>query len=99
VAREFWKRAGVSERSPLRTLVHLLAQGQGGSCAFAHVDADTVNSDGYCERVLRLLHVDGSIAVDNVSWSCFGAAPAGDDSDAGAARASSSRMGPEDRVD
>lgn len=105
MARACWERAGVAGKIELRiapamrTLDHLLAQGHGGSFDFAYVDADKINSEEYYERALRLIRVNGLIAVDNVFWDGFAADPTVDDPDTRAVRALNSKMGHDDRVD
>jgi predicted O-methyltransferase YrrM len=72
IAREYWARAGLSERIELRlgpaiaSLDVLLAEGQEGSFDFAFVDAEKTEYPDYYERTLRLLRSGGLMLIDNV---------------------------------
>ena len=74
VAREYWDRAGLSEKIDLRlapaneTLSTLIDDGEGASFDFAFIDADKTGYHEYYEQCLILLRSGGLIAVDNVLW-------------------------------
>ena len=82
IAREFWHRAGVSERIDLRiapaldTLDGLLNDGQAGQFDMAFVDADKTNYPAYYERCFELVRPGGLILFDNTLWSGAVADPA-----------------------
>ena len=105
IAREHWERAGVASKIDLRvapaieTLDALLAEGGAGTFDFAYIDADKRNGDGYYERVLRLLRVNGLMAIDNVFWGGAVADPAADDRNLRAIRALNAKMCCDDRVE
>jgi predicted O-methyltransferase YrrM len=75
IAKDFWGRAGVSEKIDLRiapaleTLEKLIAEGKAGSFDLAFIDADKRNYENYYERALTLLRPGGLILIDNVLWS------------------------------
>ncbi len=75
IAKDFWGRAGVSEKIDLRiapaleTLEKLIAEGEAESFDLAFIDADKRNYENYYERALTLLRPDGLILIDNVLWS------------------------------
>jgi predicted O-methyltransferase YrrM len=75
IAKDFWERAGVSEKIDLRiapaleTLEKLIAAGEMGSFDLAFIDADKRNYENYYERALTLLRPGGLILIDNVLWS------------------------------
>lgn len=86
VARDFWARAGVSQKIDLRlapagdTLQGLIDEGQQASFDFAFIDADKTAYLEYYEQCLTLLRPGGVVAVDNVLWG--GAVLAAQDGDA-----------------
>ncbi len=75
IAKNFWGRAGVSEKIDLRiapaleTLEKLITEGEAESFDLAFIDADKRNYENYYERVLILLRPGGLILIDNVLWS------------------------------
>ncbi len=75
IAKDFWGRAGVSEKIDLRiapaleTLEKLIAEGEAESFDLAFIDADKRNYENYYERALTLLRPGGLILIDNVLWS------------------------------
>lgn len=75
IAKDFWARAGVSEKIDLRiapaleTLEKLIIEGETGSFDLAFIDADKRNYENYYERALILLRPGGLILIDNVLWS------------------------------
>jgi predicted O-methyltransferase YrrM len=75
IAKDFWGRAGVSEKIDLRiapaleTLEKLIAEGEIGSFDLAFIDADKRSYENYYERALTLLRPGGLILIDNVLWS------------------------------
>jgi predicted O-methyltransferase YrrM len=75
IAKDFWARAGVSEKIDLRiapaleTLETLITEGETGSFDLAFIDADKRNYENYYERALTLLRPGGLILIDNVLWS------------------------------
>ena len=75
IAKDFWGRAGVSEKIDLRiapaleTLEKLIAAGEMGSFDLAFIDADKRNYENYYERAITLLRPGGWILIDNVLWS------------------------------
>ena len=75
IAKDFWGRAGVSEKIDLRiapaleTLEKLITEGEAESFDLAFIDADKRNYENYYERALILLRPGGLILIDNVLWS------------------------------
>ena len=75
IAKDFWERAGVSEKIDLRiapaleTLDQLISEDETGSFDLAFIDADKRNYENYYERALTLLRPGGLILIDNVLWS------------------------------
>ena len=75
IAKDFWAKAGVSEKIDLRiapaleTLEKLIVEGEAESFDLAFIDADKRNYENYYERVLTLLRPGGLILIDNVLWS------------------------------
>ena len=75
ITKDFWARAGVSEKIDLRiapaleTLETLIIEGETGSFDLAFIDADKRNYENYYERALILLRPGGLILIDNVLWS------------------------------
>ena len=75
IAKDFWKKAGVSEKIDLRiapaleTLDQLISEEETESFDLAFIDADKRNYENYYERALTLLRPGGLILIDNVLWS------------------------------
>jgi predicted O-methyltransferase YrrM len=75
IAREFWQKAGVSEKIELRlapaleTLESLHLTGWQEKFDFAFIDADKGNYWHYYEGILPLMRPGGAIAIDNTLWS------------------------------
>jgi len=75
IAKDFWAKAGVSEKIDLRiapaleTLEKLITDGETESFDLAFIDADKRNYENYYERALTLLRPGGLILIDNVLWS------------------------------
>ena len=75
IAKDFWTRAGVSEKIDVRiapaleTLEKLITEGEAESFDLAFIDADKRNYENYYERALILLRPGGLILIDNVLWS------------------------------
>jgi len=75
IAKDFWGKAGVSEKIDLRiapaleTLEKLITDGETRSFDLAFIDADKRNYENYYERALILLRPGGLILIDNVLWS------------------------------
>jgi caffeoyl-CoA O-methyltransferase len=105
IARQYWDRAGVAGKIDLRlapaleTLDALLAAGHTGAFDFAYIDADKGNADRYYERVLRLVRVNGLIAMDNVFWAGRVADPATADLTTQSIKALNAKICCDDRVD
>lgn len=105
IARQHWLAAGVADRIELLlqpatlTLDELLASGQAGSFDFAFIDADKSNYDSYYEKALRLLRVNGVIAIDNVLWSGAVVDDARQDADTIAIRALNEKLRGDERVE
>jgi predicted O-methyltransferase YrrM len=74
IAKDFWARAGVSEKIDLRiapaleTLDQLISE-ETENFDLAFIDADKRNYENYYERALTLLRPGGLILIDNVLWS------------------------------
>ena len=75
IAKDFWTRAGVSEKIDVRiapaleTLEKLITEGEAESFDLAFIDADKRNYENYYEQALTLLRLGGLILIDNVLWS------------------------------
>ncbi|BDA44012.1 probable caffeoyl-CoA O-methyltransferase 2 [Coccomyxa sp. Obi] len=74
LARDFWRRAGISHKIDERTgpaadsLEALLAEGGADSYDFAFIDADKRSYQRYFDLLLQLVRPGGVIVVDNVLW-------------------------------
>jgi predicted O-methyltransferase YrrM len=82
IAREFWAKAGVSERIDLRigpaavTLQAMLDDGAEGSFDIAFIDADKTGYEVYFPLCVDLVRPGGLILADNVLWGGRVADPA-----------------------
>ncbi len=82
IAREFWNRAGLSDKIIERigpaydTLKQLIDEGHGCSFDYIFIDADKINYDNYYEKSLYLLRTGGLLVLDNTLWSGSVANPA-----------------------
>ncbi len=103
-ARQYWQRAGVSERIDVRiapaleTLDSLLNDGESGRFDLAFIDADKREYHDYYERVLRLLRYGGMVVVDNTLWEGRVADPTVMDEDTRAIRAFNEFLHTDERV-
>ena len=92
IAKQFWIKAGVSERINLRlapaleTLDELIETGHGDSFDFAYIDADKSGYRNYVERCMGLVRSGGLIALDNTLWSGTVADPKNNEEDTVALR-------------
>ena len=105
IARRFWEKAGVAKKIDLRlgrataTLDKLLADGGEGRYDFAFIDADKTSYRDYFERCLRLVRVNGLIAIDNTLWSGDVADPSNTKPDTVALRELNDALHRDERVD
>lgn len=105
VARNYWDRAGVSDRIELRlaaaldSLEALMNEGHGQTFDFAFIDADKHNYGAYYERTLQLLRPGGLLAIDNTLWHGNVIDPAQDDADTEAIRALNMQLHIDERID
>ena len=105
VARRYWKRAGVADRTELRlgpgaeTIVALLSEGGAGSFDMMFIDADKASYDLYYEGGLQLLRQGGLMLIDNVLWDGKVADALVKDPDTAALRALNAKIKADERVD
>ncbi|MGD8783236.1 MAG: class I SAM-dependent methyltransferase [Thioalkalispiraceae bacterium] len=105
IARQYWEKAGLSERIHLKiapalaTLDGLISEGQAGMFDFAFIDADKTNYINYYERCLQLIRPGGVIAIDNVLWDGAVADPADNSEDTLAIRELNDFIHDDQRVD
>ena len=105
IARRFWEKAGVAKKIDLRlgrataTLDKLAAEGGEGRYDFAFIDADKTSYRDYFERCLRLIRVNGLIAIDNTLWSGDVADPSNTKPDTVALRELNDALHRDERVD
>jgi len=105
IAREFWKKAGVSDKIDLNigpaseTLDKLLSNGRQGQYDMAFIDADKENYTDYYEKSLALLRPNGLILVDNVLWGGRTADPSHTEETTVIIRELNKKIKDDDRVD
>lgn len=105
IAREFWKKAGVTHKIDLHigpaveTLDALISDGKTGAFDLAFIDADKENYVTYYERSLILLRSGGLILIDNVLWGGRAADPEQKDESTLAIRALNASLKDDDRID
>ncbi|MGH6870270.1 MAG: class I SAM-dependent methyltransferase [Rhizomicrobium sp.] len=101
-AKTYWAEGGVAAKMDLRlgpALETLDAMIAAKEPAFAFIDADKTNYDGYYERCLKLVRPGGLIALDNMLWSGAVADPANMDPDTVVLRALNAKIHGDTRVD
>ncbi len=100
LARQFWNRAGVSERIESRLGPALTSlEGLEGPFDLAFIDADKTNYDAYYERALDLLRPGGVVVVDNVLWGGQVLDPQYQDADTVAIRELNQKLHHDSRVE
>jgi caffeoyl-CoA O-methyltransferase len=105
IARDWWRRAGVSDRieprvgPAIESLQALLDEGHGGSFDFMYVDADKPGYGDYYEFALQLLRPGGVMAFDNMLRSGHVADDSIQDASTVAIRALADRMQDDNRVE
>jgi predicted O-methyltransferase YrrM len=105
IAREFWAKAGVSNRISLvlkpgrEVIADLMAKGEAGSFDMMFIDADKEQYDAYYEGGLKLLKTGGLMLIDNVLWGGDVANPEKTDADTEAFRALNAKIRKDARVD
>ena len=105
IAREFWAKAGVSNRISLvlkpgrEVIADLMAKGEAGSFDMMFIDADKEQYDAYYEGGLKLLKTGGLMLIDNVLWGGDVANPEKNDADTQAFRALNAKIRKDARVD
>ena len=105
IARQFWQKAGVTDKIDLRlgpaldTLQQLIDTGEANTFDFAFIDADKSNYDLYYEQALVLVRSGGLIVIDNVLWSGRVAAATVTDNRTRRMRALNQKLHGDDRID
>jgi caffeoyl-CoA O-methyltransferase len=102
IAREYWDRAGVTDRITLRIAPAadtLRALPDEPSYDLAFIDADKPGYPVYYEEILRRLRPGGVLLVDNVLWSGRVADPSDNADNTVAIRAFNDLVANDDRVD
>jgi predicted O-methyltransferase YrrM len=100
IAREFWEKAGVSDKIELRlgpareSLKDLT-----GPFDLVFIDADKTNYGLYYEHALKLIEPGGLIVLDNMLWGGQVANPQTDDPDTLALQALNQKIRDDERVD
>ena len=101
IAREYWKRAGVSDRIDLRigpALDTLRALPAEPEVNMAFIDADKASYIDYYEELVPRLSERGVILVDNTLWSGRVVDPEHSEPDTGALRAFNAHVMADERV-
>jgi predicted O-methyltransferase YrrM len=102
IAREYWKRAGLSDAIELRlgpAADSLAAIPEQPTYDFAYIDADKPGYRTYVELLHPRLRANGLIAVDNVLWGGRVADSSVDDDNTKAIREFNDAMAADDRWD
>jgi len=102
VAREFWAKAGVSEKIELRlgpAADSLAALPDEPHLDLAFIDADKEGYPRYWAELVPRLRPGGLLVVDNVLWKGMVLDPPADDRDAQALVAFNDEVARDDRVD
>ena len=105
VARRYWQKAGVQDKSDLRlapgleTLAALLSAGEQGTFDFAFIDAVKEEYKEYYELLLDLVRPGGIMAFDNVLWGGSVANPEKQSDETNAIREFNSFIHQDERVD
>jgi caffeoyl-CoA O-methyltransferase len=105
IGRRFWEKAGVADRIDLRiapaidTLRSLRGPSDDGGYDLAFIDADKPSYAAYYEELLRLVHPNGVILVDNVLWGGRVVAASADDDNSRAIKAFNDLVANDPRVD
>jgi caffeoyl-CoA O-methyltransferase len=101
IAREFWERAGVSERIELRigpALETLRSLPEAPDFDLAFLDADKVSYPDYYEEIVVRLRTGGLLLVDNTLQSGRVLDPDAQDPSTAAVRRTNERIASDDRV-
>jgi caffeoyl-CoA O-methyltransferase len=101
IAREYWKRAGVSDRIELRlgpALQTLRDLPESAQCDIAFLDADKVTYPDYYEEIVPRLRKGGLLLVDNTLQSGRVLDPEAQDESTVAIRKTNDRIASDDRV-
>jgi caffeoyl-CoA O-methyltransferase len=102
IARRAWERAGVADRIELRiapAVETLRALPDEEAIDLAFIDADKPGYRDYYEEILRRMHPNGVIMVDNTLWAGVVVDPSITDDNTLAIRAFNDAVAADDRVD
>jgi len=105
IAKRYWREAKLESRITLKlapakqTLDVLIASGESGAFDLAFIDADKTGYDFYYEACLKLLRVNGLLAIDNTLWSGAVADPKDQSPDTQALRDLNDKIRDDVRVD
>jgi caffeoyl-CoA O-methyltransferase len=105
IAREFWMKAGVSDRIELilkpgtEVIDSLMDAGEAGRFDMMFIDADKEQYDAYYEGGLKLLRQGGLMLIDNVLWGGDVADPGKNDPETLSFRALNAKIRHDRRVD